>query len=89
MSKPPNGVWDKRLRCNVRSLTYDFGSQTGQLYLTDFDCCDMGGCISIFEAIDPRVTEIKTYSVAKGDLTYRKRGAKWVALTAEMRHRQG
>jgi hypothetical protein len=62
MSKPTRAAWDKRLMCNVVSLTYDFRSHMGQLYLLDRDCCDMTGWVALFEGIDPKVTAIKTYS---------------------------
>ena len=72
--------WDERLKCGVVSLAYDFRSRTGQLYLPDGHCCDMTGCIALFQAIDPDVTAIKTYSGDKADTAYRKKGTEWKAL---------
>jgi len=80
MSKPTSAVWDKRLKCNVVSLAYDFHSHTGQLYLLDGDCCDMTGCVALFEEIDPKVTAINTYSGDHADTVYRKEGKEWNAL---------
>ncbi len=74
MSKPTKGPWDERLKCHVVSLTYDFRSQTGQVYLLDGDCCDMTGCVALFQGIDPKVTAIDTYSGDKADTVYRKEG---------------
>ena len=82
MSEPTRAIWDKRLKCNVVSLTYDFRSRTGQLYLLDGDCCDMTGCVDLFEAIDPTVTAIDTYSGDEADTVYRKQGTEWRALIA-------
>lgn len=77
MSRAP---WDERLMCDVVSLSYDFRSHTGQLYLPDGSCCDMRGCVALFEAIDPKVTAINTHSGDKADTAYRKKGTEWKAL---------
>jgi hypothetical protein len=71
--------WDERLMCGVVSLAYDFCRRTGQLYLPDGHCCDMTGCITLFQAIDPDVTAINTYSSDKADTAYRKKGTEWKA----------
>ena len=52
--------WDERLQCGVVSLAYDFRSHTGQLYLPEGHCCDMTGCIALFEAIDPNVVALRS-----------------------------
>lgn len=80
MSKPTKATWDKRLKCSVVSLTYDFGSHTGQLYLLAGDCCDMTSCVALFEGIDPKVTAIDTYSGDEADTMYRKDRTEWHAL---------
>ena len=80
MSKSSSGIWNDRLMCNVVSLTYDFRSHTGQLYLSDGDCCDMTGCVAIFEGIEPKVTAINTHSGDQSDTMYRKEGTEWRAL---------
>ncbi len=61
-------------------MAYDFRSHTGQLYLLDGDCCDMTGCVALFEGTDPKVTAINTYSGDKADTVYRKEGTGWNAL---------
>jgi hypothetical protein len=80
MSKPSSGTWDKRLMCDVVSLAHDFSSHTGQLYLPEGDCCDMKGCVTMFEGIDSKVTAINTYSGGKSDTIYLKDGTEWHAL---------
>lgn len=80
MTDPTETPWDKRLGCEVVSLTYDFCSGTGELFLPDRNCCDMTGCVKMFESIDPQVSTIKTYSGDKPDTAYRKEGAEWKAL---------
>lgn len=80
MSEPTEDTWDERLKCHVVSLTYEFHTHTGQLYLLDGDCCDMTGCVALFEGIDPEVKAIKTYSGDKADTVYRKKGTEWNAL---------
>lgn len=71
--------YDERLMCEVISLSYDFGTQTAELYLPATNCCDMTGCVELFEAIDPKVVAINTHSGDRIDTAYRKAGAEWKA----------
>ena len=80
MIYPPYAEWDERLMCRVISLTYDFPGRTGRLHLFEGDCCDMSGCVSLFEGIDPQVAAIHTYSGDRADTLYRKKGTKWYAF---------
>lgn len=58
------------LMCDVASLTYEFNTRTGTLVMGDGDCCDMRGCIAVFQAIDPDVRQINTFSGRKRDTEY-------------------
>ncbi len=80
MSRMTGVTWNERLKCGVVSLAYDFGSHTGQLHLPDGDCCDMTGCVALFQGIDPKVTAIHTHSGGQADTVYRKGGTEWNAL---------
>jgi hypothetical protein len=80
MSKPTRALWDERLKCQVASLTYDFRAHKGQLYLLDGDCCDMTGCVALFEGIDSKVTAISTFFGDKADTMYCKERKEWKAL---------
>jgi hypothetical protein len=80
MKELSSGTWDERLMCHAVSLTYDFGSHTGRLFLPGRDLCDTAGCVKIFESIDPNVTAIQTYSDNKPTTKYRKDGAGWRAI---------
>lgn len=73
-------LYDERLMCEVVSLVYDFRRRTGELYLPDANCCDMTGCVELFEAIDPKVVAIDTRSGDRADTAYRKEGAEWKAF---------
>ena len=77
MNKPTRGVLDKRLMCHVISLAYDFRSHAGQVYFPDGECCDMSGCVALFEGIDPKVTIVRTFSGDREDTVYRKEGKGW------------
>jgi hypothetical protein len=66
-----------RLMCSVISMTYDFPSHTGYLYLCSGDCCDMRGCVGLFKAVDPKVLEIICFSGDKPDVQYHKADGKW------------
>lgn len=73
-------LYDERLMCEVVSLSYDFRTRTGELYLPDSNCCDMTGCLELFEAIDPSVVAIETRSGNRADTAYRKVGVDWKAF---------
>jgi hypothetical protein len=60
--------------CQVDRLAYDFGTRAGAIYFPDGDCCDMGGCLALFRAIDPGVRLIQTYSGPRTDIRYVKDG---------------
>jgi hypothetical protein len=81
MSNPTRDVFDERLMCHVVSLAYDFRSHTGKVYLADGECCDMSGCVALFERIDPKVTAVETFSGDRADTVYRKAGKEWNAIT--------
>ncbi len=67
------------LQCEVISLTYNFDDKTGILVMAEGDCCDMAGCIALFQAIDPAVKGIATVSGDKPDTMYVRSAAGWVA----------
>lgn len=68
-----------QLLCGVDRVEYDFRAGKGTLYLPAGDCCDMSGCIAFFEAIDPKVQAIDTFSGGKRDTGYRRHGSDWSA----------
>jgi hypothetical protein len=68
------------LMCSVQRLAYDFEKGSGELYMDDGHCCDMVGCVALFESIDPKVATIQTFSGAKQDTAYRRSGSEWVAV---------
>ena len=76
------GVYHDGLQCWVLGLTYDFASRTGRLNMEEGACCDMTGCIRLFEAIDPRVLVVQTFSGEKQDTEFRhsKTGIAWWAV---------
>jgi hypothetical protein len=65
------------LMCGVLSLSYDFAGHEGIITFPRGDCCDMSGCIRLFEAIDPGVVAIDTFSGDEPDTAYRKRNGVW------------
>jgi hypothetical protein len=79
MNMLTKAAWDDRLQCRLISLTYDFRTRTGQVYLFEGDCCDMTGCVTLFEGIDSEVTAVDTFAGDKADAVYRKQGRKWSA----------
>jgi hypothetical protein len=67
------------LMCEIKSLSYDFDEKVGTLVMEDGDCCDMAGCIALFEAIDPAVKGIATISGEQPDTMYVRSASGWVA----------
>lgn len=67
------------LQCRAKDVRYDFDRKTGMLVMAAGDCCDMSGCISLFENIDPDVERIRTVSGAEEDTSYFRSEFGWVA----------
>ncbi len=61
------------LQCSVRSATYNFRERRGRLDMEEHCCCDMSGCITFFEAIDPKAQEIETFAGEDRDTAYVRR----------------
>jgi hypothetical protein len=61
-----------KLQCEIVGLQYDFKAKTGLLYMGENSCCDMGGCLDLFKAIDKGVRIILTYSGSAQDTSYYK-----------------
>jgi hypothetical protein len=70
------------LHCDVHGLTYDFSTRTGTLRMPEGDCCDMSACITLFQAINPKVRRIETFAGATPDTIYIRAGtsATWTAF---------
>jgi hypothetical protein len=62
--------WHEGLACLVRSLSFDFANKRGELHLPPNCCCDMSGCIAVFQAIDPEVKEVQTFAGKEPDTRY-------------------
>lgn len=58
------------LQCDVIGLEYDFNLSQGRLSMASGDCCDMQGCVQLFEKIDRNVVRIETWAGRAPDTTY-------------------
>lgn len=67
------------MKCHVLRIEYDFVSQIGILYMPPVCCCDMQGCIDLFEAIDPKVDQIRTFGGDRQDTSYHLVAGIWEA----------
>lgn len=76
-------IFHEGLMCHPMRLTYDFGAHAGIIALKDGDCCDMKGCIALFERIDAAVERIETFSGRNRDTVYALRDGRWDALAWE------
>jgi hypothetical protein len=83
-----DGVWNPALKCFVVSVSYDFESRCGDLYMGPSSCCDMAGCVNLFIKIDHRVDTIDTYQNVRLDTGYRKVKGEWIAVSPKS-HPQG
>lgn len=73
------GEWRSDVQCRVVGLRYDFEERLGVLVMADGDCCDMRGCIKLFQGIDAAVKRIDTYSGTALDTAYFLHAGKWEA----------
>lgn len=69
----------RSLQCNAREVRYDFARRAGTLFMPAGECCDMSGCISLFESIDPQVVRIVTISGDEEDTSYSRTDSGWAA----------
>lgn len=65
------------LVCEVTGLSYDFDNRLGRLEIAANQCCDMGGCIRLFEGIDPKVEMIETFAGGKSDTIFKREPDGW------------
>ncbi len=71
---------EEQLRCEPWALAHDFRTHFGKLTVAEGHCCDMEGCIALFERIDPEVKLIETYAGDVPDTLYvRLSTGKWTA----------
>jgi hypothetical protein len=77
VSKP---VWNEGLQCTVYRLEYSFHSGEGWLHMRALDCCDMTGCIALFQRIDADVNTIFTMAGKMPDTAYVKLDDGWIAM---------
>ena len=80
MPSAQRAVGTDLLKCSEARIKYDYQTKVGQLFMPEGECCDMQGCFSIFEHIDPAVNVITTYSGDVADTTYFKIGRKWQVM---------
>ena len=86
MNEASEGQTRPGLGCNANSLKYDFTRHTGELYIEDGEeGCDMHGCITFFESIDPNVRLIHTFSGNEPDTVYWKEEREWKAKPGPLR----
>ncbi|MBY5841426.1 hypothetical protein J3P71_03995 [Rhizobium leguminosarum] len=69
--------YHSKLKCQVKSLSYDFKTRTGTLLMAEINACDAMGCWEIFSAIDPDVKRIETFAGDKADTFYIRSGKEW------------
>jgi hypothetical protein len=69
--------WNASLMCSVIRIEYYYDHYIGVLWMESGHCVDMTGAIKFFQAIDPKVRCIYTYSGMVSDTAYRLDGKKW------------
>ncbi len=75
---------DARLVCRVERLEYDFTTRTGRIYFPKDNCCDMRGCLNLFDAIDRKAQVVHTYAGDDPDTRYRRESpSSWMAFPCE------
>lgn len=66
---------EKKLICEVLSITYDVKTQTGKVFMPDGNCVNFSTTVELFIGIDKDVKLIETFSGAYRDTYYRRTGA--------------
>lgn len=80
------GRWLEPLVTTVNGLNYDFVTRIGRLDMPAGCCCDMNGCVALFQRIDPAVRRISTFTAGRRDTVYpRGDDGKWQAWLAGRR----
>jgi hypothetical protein len=80
---PAGMSWHKGLQCYVKAIEYRPADRLGVLEMDSDSCCDMAGCIALFEAIDPEVENIVTRAGESPDTSYRRKAGRWQAVTSD------
>ena len=70
-------IWRNDLACHYINHDYSRQSKSGNIYLADFECCDMRGVIEFFENIDEEVNLIESWSGDKIDIAWQRSGTGW------------
>ncbi|MDX0897453.1 hypothetical protein GOD90_10665 [Sinorhizobium medicae] len=73
-------VDNPELMCTVYGLSYNFVTRAGLLVMGEGNCCDMSGCINLFQRIDPNVQRISTVAWNAQDTIYERRDTQWIAV---------
>jgi hypothetical protein len=68
-----------RMMTSVTRLLYNRDEHVGVALFPPICCCDMTGCIAVFQTIDPDVIQIQTFSGDKPDTIYTRDGDRWAA----------
>ena len=67
----------KPLYATPTYVRYNFKIRSGTLGLAVGQCCDMAGCVDLFERIDPEANNILVYSGTRKDVLYIRRLGEW------------
>ena len=73
-------MWHNQLICFVERIEYDFDTKQGKLWMKEGDYCNMPACVKMFQALDPNVNLIITYSGEMLDTGYRLMQDGWVSM---------
>jgi hypothetical protein len=73
-------VWHAGMQCFVVSRSYDRQAHRGRLMMENGNCCDMSGCIKVFETIDANCQLIETFAGSQRDTIYVHRSGQWHSI---------
>ena len=71
--------WEKRLMCEISTVTCNIGCRSGDLFLPPGQNCNMAGAIEMFKSIAPAIVLIRTWSGGEPDTFYMIEDGEWVA----------
>jgi hypothetical protein len=68
------------MQCFVQEIDVDHTDHVAYVQLDAVGACDMVGCLTTVQELDPEVIEINVFSGEKPDVRYTRRDGPWTAF---------
>jgi len=88
-SPTPGRRFHKRVRAFVHSVTYNFETRIGTIWLQDGGSSDFTGSIETIKQIDPEARRVEVYRNDQLDIIYAGAGSEWKSFDVRRGARMG